>query len=50
MKKSKIFNILLIFILLVINLDVKSLESFANPLPGPEILDMGVLFMIIITL
>ncbi|MBY9019379.1 MAG: hypothetical protein KGD66_11170 [Candidatus Lokiarchaeota archaeon] len=41
MKKSKIFNILLIFILLVINLDVKSLESFANPLPGPEILDMG---------
>ncbi len=41
MKKSKILNILLIFILLVINLDVKSLESFANPLPGPEILDMG---------
>ena len=41
MKKSKILNILLIFILLVINLDVKSLESFANPLPGPEILDVG---------
>jgi len=41
MKKSKILNFLLIFILLVINLDVKSLESFANPLPGPEILDVG---------
>jgi len=41
MKKSKILNILLIFILLVINLDVKSFESFANPLPAPEVLDMG---------
>lgn len=41
MKKSKILNILLIFLLLVINLDAKSLESSANPLPGPEILDMG---------
>ncbi|MBY9016556.1 MAG: hypothetical protein KGD68_12750 [Candidatus Lokiarchaeota archaeon] len=41
MKKSKILNILLIFILLVINLDVKSLESFANPLPAPEIPYMG---------
>ena len=41
MKKSKILNILLIFILLAINLDAKSLKSFANPLPGPEVLDMG---------
>ncbi|MHA1372829.1 MAG: hypothetical protein ACTSR7_00900 [Promethearchaeota archaeon] len=41
MKKSKILNISLIFILLVINLEVRSLESFANPLPGPEINNMG---------
>jgi hypothetical protein len=41
MKKTKILNILLIFVLLTINLDVISLKSFANPLPGPEILDMG---------
>jgi len=41
MKKSKILNLLLVFILFVINLDVKSLESYANPLPGPEMLEMG---------
>jgi len=41
MKKNKSLNILLIFILLVINVDVKSLESFANPLPAPKLLDMG---------
>jgi len=41
MKKSKILNILLMLIILVINLDVKSLRSFANPLPGPEMLEMG---------
>ena len=41
MKKSRILNISLIFILLVINLEVSSLESFANPLPGPEVHDLG---------
>ena len=41
MKKSKILNILVVFILLVINIDVKTLESYANPLPGPEMLEMG---------
>jgi len=41
MKKSKILNISLILILLVIKLEAKSLECFANPLPEPEIHDMG---------
>ena len=41
MKKNKILNVLLIFLLLVIKLDVKSLGSYANPLVPPEVLDMG---------
>jgi len=41
MKKNKILNILLLFILMIINLDAKSLECYANPLPGPEMFEMG---------
>jgi len=41
MKKTKFLNILFIVVLLVVNLDIRSLECSANPLPGPVELDMG---------
>ena len=41
MKKSKNLKFLLIFLLVFINLNVISLQSRANPLPPPEVVDMG---------
>jgi len=41
MKKSRIFNISLVFLLIVINFNVLSLKSVANPVPIPEGFEMG---------